>query len=111
MQEESYSIWDFKKVTLGTEVTIYYNDFLVNLDIQISARQLSTANSWTQIGTMSVGSDYAPNHHIFTVGNLANLYFLIQSNGNVMYRNTGSTIPSGTYLNINVTYPRKSALP
>ena len=110
MQQTEYSIWDFHKVTTGSELTIYYNDFLVMINLEITTRNFPSSQNWTQIGTMNVGSNYAPYNTQYLETGFKDLQFRVLYNGNIEYRNTGSGLTS-PIIRTQVTYPRKSALP
>lgn len=112
MQEQNYSIWDYKKITTGSELTIYYNDFLVYVVIEINNRNFPTNSGWTQVGTMSISQEnLRPIKQIISSSNYVNLDFSINSRGIIGYHNKSNTSLTNQSPVVMFVYPRKDGLP
>lgn len=109
MQTTEYSVWDWKVIDTSAERMIYHNNFLVYVSFHFSTRNFTTLNSWTQIGSLTMGN-YAPENHTYINTNQKDLRLRITSNGQVQYFNTGSALSSPT-IDVGIMYPKKSSLP
>ena len=112
-EDEFTSKMGWKKITAsGSEITIHYNNFLVSVLITMNTRNFGSTPSWTQIGTMNVGSTYAPSGDVYSISAYEpRLRFRIHSSGQVQFSNGTGQSYTTPAIQFRVTYPRKSALP